>query len=374
MMKNIAIITNMPSYHQVDLFNAISQLREINLHVYYLRKITPGRQWKTLRNINHSHTFVKEFRIHPHFYINKGLFKKLRAFRPDLIIVTQYASISMQLVMYYASLFKVPWVFWSEKPGVEWTELPIFKSEFLRKLFRKIALIPIKHWPQEVWGIGKRAQEYFSEITNCPCKNLPYFADFSRFLQIKRDNPHNPIRFLYAGKFVLRKGVDILIEAVDSLISKKKNFEFIFIGDGPLRNKVVELSHEYPSNVKYLGFKEIDEIPSVFAECDILVCPSRYDGWGMVVAEAMAAGMPVISTIKTGAAIDMINNGINGFILEKLTPEELALKMLFLIDRKNIVSEMGKSAKVKALEYTAHNGARIINDLLNGVLKKRISE
>jgi len=366
-MKNVVVVTNMPSYHQVDLFNAVAQLQEINLHVCYLRKLTPGRQWKTLRNMVHSYTFIKEYRIHPHFYLNRGLFRELKKFNPDLIIMTQYASISMQIMMYYASFFKIPWIFWSERPGVEWTELPIFKSELLRKMFRYIALIPIKYYPKEIWGIGERAQKYFSELTKRPCRNMPYFADYSKFLKIERNKPRNPIRFLYSGKFIYRKGVDILLEAIEFLLNKKMSFEFVFIGDGPLRKQLVDLSDKYPFNVKYLGFKEIDDVASIFAECDILVCPSRYDGWGMVVTEGMAAGMPVVSTAQTGSAVDMIVDGQNGYLMQRLDKEQLVFYMQRFIEKPEIIRKMGEKARETASFYNHRIGARTFLDMIHNV-------
>ena len=65
---NVLIITNMPSYHKVDLFNKIDEFKDINLDVIYLREITPGRQWKKIRKIKHSHKFIREIKIHKHFY------------------------------------------------------------------------------------------------------------------------------------------------------------------------------------------------------------------------------------------------------------------------------------------------------------------
>jgi glycosyltransferase involved in cell wall biosynthesis len=65
-------------------------------------------------------------------------------------------------------------------------------------------------------------------------------------------------------------------------LKQRNDFVANFVGDGPFKKDVINLANKYPNCVKYLGFKEIDEIPSVMAENDVLICPSRYDGWGMV--------------------------------------------------------------------------------------------
>lgn len=355
--RKIAVVTNMPSYHQVDFFNRLSELPSIELHVFYLRELTPGRQWIELKEINHQHTFVREHRIHNHFYLNTGFFRTVKCFEPDLIIITQYASIAMQGMMYYAMIRRIPWIFWSERPGVEWTELPIFNSNLLRKVFRKAALIPVKK-ATAVWGIGKRATSYFQSMSPRSCKNLPYYSDIRPFLDIIRNDLSEPIKFLYAGKFNIRKGFDVLVDSIDIIMGQGRQAKFTFVGDGPLKHKLMELVSKYSPHVEYIGFKEIREMPSIFAKCDVLLCPSRYDGWGMVVAEGMAAGMPVISTTNTGAAIDMIINKINGLILENLNTDEIAKAINYFISNPQSIPRMREEARKISLRYHVEVGAK----------------
>ena len=108
------------------MFNEIYSMKTIELKVFYLRKLPPGRQWKDLQNIKHNHAFINEWRIHPHFYVNPGFLRSVASFNPDAIVITQYASIAMQLLMYCCIVMRKPWIFWAEAPGVQYTELPIF--------------------------------------------------------------------------------------------------------------------------------------------------------------------------------------------------------------------------------------------------------
>jgi len=351
----VAIVTNMPSGYQSELFSALDQRPECDIHVLFLRQMTPGRQWTRLPDTNYPHTFVRELRIHPYFYLNSGLFKALRAVRPDLIIVGQYAGIGMQLVMYYASMFGIPWVFWSERPGVEHTELPIFQSDWLRRFFRGIALFPVLRWPREIWGIGSRATAHYAENSRIPCRSVPYYSDLSRFLALQRETQTGPLRFLCSGKLNIRKGVDLALTALRRLLKEEVDFRWTFMGDGPLRDEVVALATEHSDRVQYLGFKELDEIPEVLRSHDVQVCASRYDGWGMVIPEGMAAGLAVLSTRGAGSALDLIQEDANGFLVEPGSADALYEGVSRMIAQPERVTRFAKAGRqsVKAFHNVA---------------------
>jgi glycosyltransferase involved in cell wall biosynthesis len=270
----------------------------------------------------------------------------------------------MKLIMYYARIKKIPFIFWSKKPGVKYSELPIFNSIILRTLFRKIALYPIR-WAVDIWGIGERAKTYFSNYFKKDCRNIPYFFNQDNFINIKSNYKIDCIKFLFVGKFNYRKGVDILISAIINLLKQRNDFVANFVGDGPFKKDVINLANKYPNNVKYLGFKEIDEIPSVMAENDVLICPSRYDGWGMVVVEAMAAGMPVISSKNTTSAIDLINNFNNGILLQCINAKAIGESIKYFINNYTLIKSMGTNARVSSYYYSDLNGAKKIVDFIN---------
>jgi glycosyltransferase involved in cell wall biosynthesis len=79
--------------------------------------------------------------------------------------------------------------------------------------------------------------------------------------------------------------------------------------------------------VEWVGFKPWEELAAVYASAQLLCVPSRHDGWGLVVAEGLAAGLPVISTDRTGAAIDLVRPGTNGWILRAGDGAALAVAM-----------------------------------------------
>lgn len=332
MRPRVTVLTNMPSGYQSDLFEAVARRGGCELHVVFLRRLTPGRQWKNLEAGAYPHTFVPEVRLTSAFYLSPGMVAAVARTRPDLLVVTQYAGLGMQAAMYLANALRRPWVFWSERPGVEWSELPPVPGERLRRALRAVALWPLHpprvagSGPRAVWGIGSRAAQAYAALTAAPAESLPYHSNLDRFFAIPREvgasrrdaggtggsgddrEAGRALRLLYSGKLNVRKGVDLLVEAADGLLAERAGWTLSFMGDGPLRADVEALARRHAGRVELLGFKQLHEVPGVLAAHDVAVAPSRYDGWGLVVPEALAAGMPIVATTGMGAALDIVGS------------------------------------------------------------------
>ena len=80
------------------------------------------------------------------------------------------------------------------------------------------------------------------------------------------------------------------------------------IGDGELRESVEQTLRPVRERVEFVGFRDWDELPFEYARADVLCVPSRYDGWGLVVPEGLASGLPVIATDRMGAALEFVEN------------------------------------------------------------------
>lgn len=111
-------------------------------------------------------------------------------------------------------------------------------------------------------------------------------------------------RIIFVGSLIERKGVDVLLTAFSKLDHEKDLPKLDIVGSGPdesqLRDLAVRLG--ITNSVSWLGSRKIDEIPQLIATADFLVLPSRFDGWGAVVSEALMVGTPAITTDRCGAA------------------------------------------------------------------------
>ncbi|WP_338391631.1 glycosyltransferase [Fulvitalea axinellae] len=117
-----------------------------------------------------------------------------------------------------------------------------------------------------------------------------------------------PKRFVFTGRLVEHKGLDVLLEALDRLGDGLKDWEFVVIGNGPYAERV-----KANSRITHYEFMSPEELCVFMREGGVFVLPSHYEAWGVVVHEAMAVGMPVISTYQCGAADELVVDGYNGF-------------------------------------------------------------
>ena len=120
--------------------------------------------------------------------------------------------------------------------------------------------------------------------------------------------------FLFVGRLESHKGVDCLIEAFRKLNVERSRARLVLVGDGALREMVLTIA-EANSSISYLGRLSGDDLWATYVSCDVLVLPSSFEPWGLVVNEAMAFGLPVIVTEEVGCVDDLVMDGHEGLVI-----------------------------------------------------------
>lgn len=143
------------------------------------------------------------------------------------------------------------------------------------------------------------------------------------------------------------KGLQILLDAVKISKEKFQDIKLLVAGDGDMRleyeSRVQKMG--LADNVVFLGRKNRQEIMSVYDLSDLFVLPTKNDSFSMVILEAMASGLPVIS-IKTGSIPMLIKDGETGYLLEKnTTPEELAVRINDFFFDVNKMRKFGEASR-----------------------------
>jgi glycosyltransferase involved in cell wall biosynthesis len=134
-----------------------------------------------------------------------------------------------------------------------------------------------------------------------------------------RPNRGGTTRFLFVGRFIERKGIDVLLNA----FARIEGGELWLVGDGPQR-ELVEAAAARDPRIRTLGHLQGAPLDDAYRETDVLVVPSLYEPWGLVVHEGLAHGLPVIVTDQVGAGDDLIDHGTNGFVVPTGSSEGLA--------------------------------------------------
>jgi glycosyltransferase involved in cell wall biosynthesis len=152
---------------------------------------------------------------------------------------------------------------------------------------------------------------------------VPFEPDYESFASVTEGEvssfrarhgvPAGRRHILYSGRLAAAKRVDLLLDAFAAIAARRPDWGLLVAGDGPLRR---ELAARVPpalaGRVLWPGFLEAEEIRVAYHAADLMVLPSDYEPWALVVIEAMAAGCPVISSDVVGASAELIEDGIDG--------------------------------------------------------------
>lgn len=135
-------------------------------------------------------------------------------------------------------------------------------------------------------------------------------------------------RLLYVGSMVKRKGLDLLMDALKFV---KQDFRLRIVGNGN-EGEISEIrqlaqSNGIESKVEFCGFKQGNDLIQEYRDADIFVFPTREDCFGLVLVEALCAGVPIVSSKYADGAYDVIEEGKNGLIVNPYDAEEFGQKI-----------------------------------------------
>lgn len=156
----------------------------------------------------------------------------------------------------------------------------------------------------------------------------------------------SPLYFLYIGRLVHDKGVDVLLHAIATI----KDVELIVVGDGPEKESLTKLAESLHISSRVF-FKGPQRNPQTFLKNALaLVLPSRREGFGLVLVEALAAGVPVIAT-HVGGIVDIVSDDFNGLLVQEGDSEALAHAIQRLTDEK-IRIRLASHAQASAAKFS----------------------
>lgn len=198
---------------------------------------------------------------------------------------------------------------------------------------------------------------------NTVCKRediviLPNGIELDNFKDISSQKQHNKTEktIIFVGTLRHVKGVKYLIKAMKIINEKSRDTNLIIIGDGPDRDKLETLIQELnlQNCIHFVGKVSNKEIPEYMAQADIFALPSLSESFGIVNIEAMASGLPIVTT-NVGGLPEIVINTENGFVVEPKNPEVLAEKILLILKNNDLRERISKNNLIKAKDYSWNN-------------------
>jgi glycosyltransferase involved in cell wall biosynthesis len=178
-----------------------------------------------------------------------------------------------------------------------------------------------------------------------PSVTIPYGTPADR-LAARSSRPAGPFTVLFAGQIGLRKGAPHLIEAWERL--RLKEARLWFAGSMSLDRHYL---NEHAKSFEHLGALPRSELLDVMRQADLFVFPSLAEGFGLVIGEAMACGVPVLTTKNTGGP-ELISEGREGWCVEAHSVEAIVERLEWAYHHRDKLFEMGNLARLRAEQWT----------------------
>ncbi|OSQ53505.1 glycosyltransferase family 4 protein [Marivita geojedonensis] len=352
----LLFLTVIPSPYQRQLFSTIASSGEVEIKVFYYASSASDRQWKRPDFFDYERVlpgYSKDI-LGATTYWNPSANSEVKKFAPDVVIVSDYSSLTAQVVMRGLAKQDVPMIYWGEVPGFS-------KRGAIGRKARQLLQTPLRR-AAAIAGIGEVAVEAYEKLfPDKPTLNIPYFCDLEPFQQARSKATRNKqtVDVLFSGQMIERKGVDILLAAFDRIARRRPNLRLVLLGNGPEKERYyASVLAELRDRVLFLGHKDPEDLPSVFASADIFCLPSRHDGWGVVVNEALGAGLPIVVSDAVGAGRDLVSQGVNGFITPAQDARALSKALEKLAIDPDLRCDMARASSLAAKSWGVDEGAR----------------
>lgn len=214
------------------------------------------------------------------------------------------------------------------------------------RLFEKGDLfLPIsEHWKHKLIKLGCEPERIIVHRMGIDCNNFSFIP--------RQPSPDEITRLVSISRLVEKKGIEYGIRAVAKLAKTKPNIEYNIVGDGSLKLELQALIEELDvsTQVKLLGWKQKTEVINILNNSDILLAPSitardgDREGIPVALMEAMAMGLPVISSLHSGIP-ELVRDGISGFLVAERNVDGIAAKLNYLIEHPEVWPDIGRAAR-----------------------------
>lgn len=339
----VLIMSNIPSPYRVNFYNELGKKCELTVLFELPSSSERDESWKEFRFEHFNGVILKGVRTGMDSALCPGILRYLKKNVYDVVAVGGVASLTPQLAVTWLHIRGIPYLY--EGDGGIAGKKTGWKAYLKRRIFSKakICMSTTKDFDQYCLAYGASGES----IRRYPFTSV-YERDIMR--ELPGEDEKKALReelgiaaehmIVSVGRFVEIKGFDILIKAASGL---PKGWEVFIIGGK---------SEVHFDRVHFVEFQKWDTLKKYYCAADYFVLPTRYDPWGLVVNEAMACGLPVVTTYRCGAGTELVAEGKNGYLYEPEEVETLQRYMRELCADAGLRRRMGQEALLKARDYT----------------------
>lgn len=326
--SRVAFLTNFLPPYRIPLLEALAA-RVAALRVFVSTPMEPNRDWLpdwggldvvvqngvSLSRMWREQRFSERLDLH----VPVDTIPLLRAFRPDVILSGEMGARTAQ-AMIFGRATGTPVHIWATLVDHLESRRGRARQLLRRWLLRDAAGIIVN-------GAGGASYIRRFAVPEERIAQIPQTTAIDRFTDVPlaraADAEH---RLLVVGSLSQRKGVDLLLAGLQRAAERvpARPIELVVVGDGPERERLQGIELPAQVQVSWHGFASYDALPALYARSGILVFPTLGDEWGLVVNEALAAGLPVLGSRYSQAVEELVVDGSNGWTFVPDSAEQVA--------------------------------------------------
>jgi len=349
----VVLLTEIPAPYRIPLFNALAE--RVDLHVLFLAARNPDRPYRLHEDeIRFGWDVLpgRDLTVRGRWLVvNHGVARRLRG--ADVVLLGGWNQPAFWTALLWARAARTPVVAWVE------STLADSRPTALKRLLARSCtafLVP-----------GSASTELVRSLVRDPRVTVaPNAVDGALFASRVADR--DALRaefglegccFLYVGRLAPEKGVDVLLDALAGVDAR-----LVLAGSGAEEARLRALA---PPETRFLGYVDRDELPRWYAAADALVLPSRSEPWGFPLNEAAAAGLPLVATDAVGAVRELIEDGVNGFLVPAGDVEALRGALRRLAEDEAFRRAAGARSRDRAASLTPDAWADAVARLVEGL-------
>jgi glycosyltransferase involved in cell wall biosynthesis len=365
------VLHNIISPYKTLLFNELYK-KCPGLKVLYMADIESNRQWRVQKDdIHFPYEIILDGALDDvsSSKLVLRMWARLNILRPDVLILGGYSYAACWAGFFWAKINRKKIILWSS------SNLDDKNRSFLKE---RLKAFLVKRC-DAANTYSQRSKDYIARLGieqekvfvtgNTTCNS--FYGDEMKKLRANKKALCKQINvpshnFLYIGRFSSEKNILHLVKSYDRL--KLDRWGLILLGDGPQIEEIkAYIRSHFVKNILLPGFKQKEQIPEYLAVSDVFILPSTYEPWGLVVNEAMAAGLPVLVSTKCGCYPDLVKQGVNGFSFDPFDSDELYNLMRKVVEEKFDLPSMGGASLDMIKDYTPERSAKVIAETIDYV-------
>ena len=261
-----------------------------------------------------------------------------------------------------ARLRLIRWCRWHDVPCFVFGDSNIRgdRATGLRAVAKRLLLRWITGNAAGIFCCGSLGRQYFQKYGARPeqISYFPYEPDYALIQNIpavqlqearqRLELSEDRRRIVFSGRLVPEKRADLAIEAFQQIAERRPEWDLVLLGDGSLRGQLeASVRPKLRQRVRFMGFlPEQSWVSRVYRISDVLVLPSDYEPWALVVNEAAAAGMALVCSNVVGAAAELVREGVNGYLFPPGDVHALRERLLDVTDPQNLAGYRAASPAI----------------------------